>query len=455
MNTSIDCAMWSTDSKSLIFGTFTLPANIIYTVNADGSDLQQIDPGMVATDPIWCGGLIVFNHGFFNATGNWEEHIYKMNPDGSGITQLTFSSFFEDWPACSPDGRWMFYQYDTNGVDSYVSVVPLAGGTPVRLTGSSFGMPTVSADWTLGFQPGYQWLGGTVQHATPYIDSFSIGDGSIPAPAGFPIAYKPPKSCPPLKFFGVRGSGETSTDDGGYGSTVGEAEHTLATLVPHLAPTAINYPAIPVGYKLADYGTEYQKSVAAGKTALHNAVMAFNTRCPTTYMVISGYSQGAQVAGDVTDTLAQSVRNTWRPICSSATRGSTRTKAPLMPRSATTPRCRASTNGSIRPCGTSPPTWSPEPARIALSTIRCAITAKPTWPAVQRLRAAARTSFTSRRSGPPRPLPGPRRSGTRSAANYRPKNADQVRIEGGAGDLQQHACPRNVAPASFPASMNP
>jgi hypothetical protein len=192
MSASIDRAMWSTDSKSLVFGTTTTPANIIYTVNADGSDLQQIDPGMVATDPVWCGGLVVFNHGFFDAAGEWEEHIYKMNPDGSGVTQLTFSSFSEDWPACSPDGRWVFYDDQPDYVHSYVAVVPLAGGTPVRLTGESISLPTVSADWTLGLQPGYQWLGGTVQHATPSIDSFSSGDGSIPAPAGFPIAYKPP-----------------------------------------------------------------------------------------------------------------------------------------------------------------------------------------------------------------------------------------------------------------------
>jgi hypothetical protein len=69
-----------------------------------------------------------------------------------------------------------------------------------------------------------------------------------PSPTPTPTPTPTPKPCPPLKFFGVRGSGEHSYDDNGYGSTVGEAKTTLASLVPHLAATAIDYPAIAVGY---------------------------------------------------------------------------------------------------------------------------------------------------------------------------------------------------------------
>jgi hypothetical protein len=116
-------------------------------------------------------------------------------------------------------------------------------------------------------------------------------------------------TCPSLQFFGVRGSGETASDGDGYGTTVQGFEQTLATLVPGLSATPIDYPAVPVGYTgILYYKNTYKNSVAAGENALQTALIVFRSKCPRTYVMLAGYSQGAQVAGDVADTLTKAQR---------------------------------------------------------------------------------------------------------------------------------------------------
>ena len=113
-----------------------------------------------------------------------------------------------------------------------------------------------------------------------------------PSPTPAPVA------CPKLQFVGVRGSGETASDFGGYGKTVGTIKDTIEKKVPQTASTAIEYPAIPVGYGALYYGIAYENSVAKGRTVLDTLITKFITDCPKTYLILAGYSQGAQVAGD-------------------------------------------------------------------------------------------------------------------------------------------------------------
>ena len=116
-------------------------------------------------------------------------------------------------------------------------------------------------------------------------------------------------ACPSVQFYGVRGSGETTSDGDGYGTTVQEFEQTLATLVPGLSATPIDYPAVSVGYTGAFYyKNTYKNSVAAGENALQTALIVFWSKCPGSYVMLAGYSQGAQVAGDVADTLTKTQR---------------------------------------------------------------------------------------------------------------------------------------------------
>jgi len=306
----------------------------VYIVNTDGTISSTILPDYSGSvnAAVWCGNKIVYDEsdGFDHVI-----NIYAANTDGTGATQLT-SNGTDTWPACSPDGKWVFFQEasTTDPTLFHVSVVPLSGGTPVQVTadaGDGAMTPTVSADWTLGWYNNsspqglqFMWLGGTTVVNGPqgvlYEPSFASGDGSIPAPAGFPIAYNSTApsptptataSCPAVQFFGLRGSGEEQSDDGGsgYGSTVGEFERTLTQLDPAVSATEVDYPAVPVLYTgLVSYTSTYNNSVAAGKNALQTALSVMWHRCPSVHVVLAGYSQGAQVAGDVADTLPGSER---------------------------------------------------------------------------------------------------------------------------------------------------
>jgi hypothetical protein len=114
-------------------------------------------------------------------------------------------------------------------------------------------------------------------------------------------------TCPHLKFFGVRGSGETKKDSAGYGKTVWDVRKTVLRAVPGAAAMAVNYPAIPVVLPtsrkkiipfLEYIATRYHKSETTGIKNLTRGVGRFVAHCPGSHIVLAGYSQGAQVVGD-------------------------------------------------------------------------------------------------------------------------------------------------------------
>lgn len=129
-------------------------------------------------------------------------------------------------------------------------------------------------------------------------------------------------TCPNYELLVVRGSGETLTDGyHGYGHTmldfvqhVGPDLSALYTAAGQPAPTIISrevdYPAIPVNFTQVSYASNYAKSVAAGKQALVAAIntllqgpCGYNSQgISQTSLIIGGYSQGAQVVGDVAET---------------------------------------------------------------------------------------------------------------------------------------------------------
>lgn len=111
-------------------------------------------------------------------------------------------------------------------------------------------------------------------------------------------------SCPPVKVFGVRGSGETDRRQrgGGYGPTVQSVIDAMREIEPALsAQTPVDYLAIPVNWSHPSYYTSgYRKSVASGVKALTKGVGDFlSGSCrKRTRVELVGYSQGAQVVAD-------------------------------------------------------------------------------------------------------------------------------------------------------------
>ena len=125
--------------------------------------------------------------------------------------------------------------------------------------------------------------------------------------AGDPSGYIP--ACPPLMFFGIRGSGETADKYGGYGQTVQSMLNYLYGLAPGMQSEPINYKAIPVNAFDPRYGANYKKSVQGGTANFMSEYDKFNAKCPGTPVVIAGYSQGVDVAYQVSSLLPNSVRS--------------------------------------------------------------------------------------------------------------------------------------------------
>lgn len=99
-----------------------------------------------------------------------------------------------------------------------------------------------------------------------------------------PVGVEERQSCPGIHVFGAR---ETTVGPG-YGSSA-----TVVNLVlnSHSGSTAeaISYPAC--GGQSSCGGISYANSVAAGVAAVTSAVNSFNSRCPSTQLVLVGYSQ--------------------------------------------------------------------------------------------------------------------------------------------------------------------
>jgi hypothetical protein len=108
--------------------------------------------------------------------------------------------------------------------------------------------------------------------------------------------------CPDVHWMGAAGSGERTEYDmaanGGMGQIVYQSyqalQQQLAAEGRTITAEAVNYPAkdVPPDAGIGDW-LDYMGSVDAGTNALGAQYAAFTAQCPTTKVVLAGYSQGA------------------------------------------------------------------------------------------------------------------------------------------------------------------
>jgi hypothetical protein len=108
--------------------------------------------------------------------------------------------------------------------------------------------------------------------------------------------------CPDVHWFGAAGSGERTANDIATNDGMGEVVyHSYQALQQRLAAEgrtitaeAVDYPAkdVPPDAGVGDW-LDYMGSVDAGTNALGAQYAAFTAQCPTTKVVLAGYSQGA------------------------------------------------------------------------------------------------------------------------------------------------------------------
>lgn len=99
------------------------------------------------------------------------------------------------------------------------------------------------------------------------------------------------RACPQVHVFGAR---ETTVAPG-YG-TAGAVVNSIISAYPGATGEAINYPAC--GGQASCGSVSYANSVIQGVSAVANQVNSFNSQCPSTILVLVGYSQGGQIFDD-------------------------------------------------------------------------------------------------------------------------------------------------------------
>ena len=131
---------WSPDGNRLVFESTLSGTYSIYSIRADGSDLRRLTPDSANNEQAsWSpdGKRIVFSS---DRAGHSD--LYLMNADGSNQTRLTatkgggyYGSSF------SPDGKWIAFQGrpDNTEVRDRVYVVASDGSGLMQVSDSSYG----------------------------------------------------------------------------------------------------------------------------------------------------------------------------------------------------------------------------------------------------------------------------------------------------------------------------
>ena len=110
-------------------------------------------------------------------------------------------------------------------------------------------------------------------------------------------------ACPDVHWIGAAGSGERAGNvaaDGGMGRVVYKSYRDFARLVQQdgrtITAEAVEYPAtaVPEDGGILDWAG-FMGSVDTGAAALATQYATFTAQCPTTEVVLAGYSQGAMV----------------------------------------------------------------------------------------------------------------------------------------------------------------
>jgi Tol biopolymer transport system component len=102
----------SPDGRKVLFSVVGTSDGALYTMNIDGSGVSRVDTpaALEAGDGEWSpsGSRIVFSSNTCFACA--QSDIWTVNPDGSGLTQVTANNLNEISSTWSPDGRWIVYE---------------------------------------------------------------------------------------------------------------------------------------------------------------------------------------------------------------------------------------------------------------------------------------------------------------------------------------------------------
>jgi eukaryotic-like serine/threonine-protein kinase len=114
------------------------------SINPDGSNPQNV------TNPPQGAYNVEFSacpkgpYLVFNSTRLGSPSLWRINRDGTGLTQLTHGTF-DIQPSCSPDGKWVTFVRGSPGSFELMRV-PIEGGQARKISSQSSTDPTTSPD---------------------------------------------------------------------------------------------------------------------------------------------------------------------------------------------------------------------------------------------------------------------------------------------------------------------
>ena len=119
----------------------------VWSMNSDGSDAVQLTGSPMTVEELRPDPL--GRYFIFSLAKNRQSHLYRINTDGSGLSQVTFGSGREIDSSVSPDGSWIAYG-STEENDKVGSTrlfrSPIDGGEPSLLGDNNCSRPAYSPD---------------------------------------------------------------------------------------------------------------------------------------------------------------------------------------------------------------------------------------------------------------------------------------------------------------------
>ena len=113
---------WSPDGSTIAFESDRTGGHDLWLMNADGSNQRPLlsTPDVQEENPNWSpdGSQIAFDSCpsvSYPCPGSPDYNIYVVNPDGTGLTQITTDPKIDANPVWSPNGLHMVYRSDASG----------------------------------------------------------------------------------------------------------------------------------------------------------------------------------------------------------------------------------------------------------------------------------------------------------------------------------------------------
>ena len=114
----------------------------VWIMNGDGAKLTQLTSGLGAIEELRADTR--GRYLFFSGRIDGHDHLFRMDPDGKNLRQLTFGEGDEVDSTVSADGNWVVFGPAQAGAKQVLYRIPVDGGEPVQFSDAICWTPTFS-----------------------------------------------------------------------------------------------------------------------------------------------------------------------------------------------------------------------------------------------------------------------------------------------------------------------